>query len=132
MAVGQYASWLGACWNSAAYLAPMVFLNTTEPLDLLTLETLNYLDLLVPIQYGGSLAISLSDAMVACDVDQVLQQAAFRLNTLAGRQDLWFVIISASVGWMKEWSDWYNNPLYNALEPLFLSFSDPDAPVLTC
>ena len=135
MAVGQYASWLGTCWDAAAYVAPRLFLNSMEPLDMMLLETLSYLDLLVPLKYGGSLAISLSDAMVACDVDQILQQMAFRLNTLAGRQDLWFVIISGSVGWMKEWFSFYNNPLYNALEPLIksvLNFDDPDSPTMSC
>ena len=33
---------------------------------------LSYLDLFVPVQYFGSLSISLSDAMVACNIDQLL------------------------------------------------------------
>ena len=82
--------------------------------------------LLVPIQYYGSIAIGLSDAMVACDVEQVMSQMAFRLTTAPGSQDLIFVIVASTMGWMKQWNQNYNNPLYNALEPLLESIRNYD------
>ena len=124
MVLGQYGSWFNSISNAAIYVIPSL-LDEDQDFDALNLS---YLDLFVPIQYGGSLSISLSDAMVACDVDQVLQQAAFRLTTAAGRQDLEFVFVSGAFGWMKQWNSWYNNPLYNAVEPLVKAFWNKDNP----
>merc|ERR1711907_565603 len=103
--VNQYSAFFRSISNFFSYIYVPY---DEQPLEV---QEKGYNVLLLPILYYGSAFIELSDTLVACDYEQILQQWAFRLNSVAGTQDFIFVLVSASLGWLAHWNSFFDNSI---------------------